>query len=360
MAGNITIPQLTFTRFLAAFGVVLVHYGQAAYPFNQEEIKIFIPYLTSLVTYFFVLSGFILVISNYKNGEFPVSIEKKTFWKNRLIRIYPLYIFAILLLLIAINDGSSFLGFFGWNTSVAYSVLLLQSWEPGMALIVNYPGWSLSAEAFFYLLFPFLFQGLKPLAYTKLLFLAFGIWLGNNFLYYYLYTNENVLKELFYYYPPLHLSSFVFGICWGMIYIEKREYLKKYKGIILLFFILLLIFFLYSIKTGAEFMKYYHNGMFAPLYIASILIVALDEGVIKRIFSLKLFIYLGEISYGVYILQCPLIYIVSEKFKLMQSFGSTARFFLELILLVVFAAVCHELIEKPARKYFRKDKKPMY
>jgi peptidoglycan/LPS O-acetylase OafA/YrhL len=55
------IPQLTFTRFLAAISIVIVHYGFAAFPFQGDETHKFISYFTSLVTHFFVLSGFILV-----------------------------------------------------------------------------------------------------------------------------------------------------------------------------------------------------------------------------------------------------------------------------------------------------------
>jgi peptidoglycan/LPS O-acetylase OafA/YrhL len=43
-----------------------------------------------------------------------------------------------------------------------YKVVLyglgIQSWIPGEAMILNFPGWSISVEFFFYLLFPLLYN----------------------------------------------------------------------------------------------------------------------------------------------------------------------------------------------------------
>ena len=60
-------------------------------------------------------------------------------------------------------------------------------------------------------------------------------------------------------------------------------------------------------------MRYFHNGMFAPLYLLVVYLVSLEEGLLKKILTLKPLIYLGEISYGIYLFQCPLIFFISEK-----------------------------------------------
>jgi len=51
----------------------------------------------TFVSYFFILSGFVMVIAYY-------NIEKKTvsaldFYWNRLVRIYPVYILALVLMM---------------------------------------------------------------------------------------------------------------------------------------------------------------------------------------------------------------------------------------------------------------------
>ena len=51
----------------------------------------------------------------------------------------------------------------------------------------------------------------------------------NVFLYYYIFENENVLIEYFYYFPPFPLISFVTGVSGGFIFLDKIDYLKKKK-----------------------------------------------------------------------------------------------------------------------------------
>jgi peptidoglycan/LPS O-acetylase OafA/YrhL len=100
------------------------------------------------VTLFFVLSGFVLACGESRRPSRPAR-----FWRARFARIYPAYALGLLLLLPAQHlAGSGFLASTGY---VAVHVLLLQAWSGALALTWNFPGWSLSAEAFFYAVFPF-------------------------------------------------------------------------------------------------------------------------------------------------------------------------------------------------------------
>ena len=60
------IRSLYFLRFIAAILVVIFHFGRQSYPFNLLTVQLFTEYLAASVSFFFVLSGFVLAISYIK------------------------------------------------------------------------------------------------------------------------------------------------------------------------------------------------------------------------------------------------------------------------------------------------------
>jgi len=151
-ARNPSLPALTGIRFFAAFYVVLTH----SLPWIKNRVSLPLPianffsngYLA--VCLFFLLSGFIL--SYTYSGLAPGVQNYAKFWEARFARIYPVYLFSLLLALP-----------FQFHTltlkSTVAVLLMVQAWNPlhpEMSGAWNYPAWSLSVEAFFYLCFPFI------------------------------------------------------------------------------------------------------------------------------------------------------------------------------------------------------------
>lgn len=140
------LEQLTFTGFIAAISIVIYHFGLDVYPFNIGYINQVFSHANLGVSYFFVLSGFVLIIA-YGNKDV---IDFKIFIKNRLARIYPLYFLGIILSIffsvirLDLNMNDLFLNLF-----------VLQNWVSGTFYAINYPAWSICAEFFFYCSFPF-------------------------------------------------------------------------------------------------------------------------------------------------------------------------------------------------------------
>ena len=89
------IPQLNFLRFFAAIAVVIFHFGRWSYPFNHV-LNNYALIMNIAVSFFFVLSGFIMVI-NYKNLKIFSWENTKSFYIKRALRIIPLYVFALFL-----------------------------------------------------------------------------------------------------------------------------------------------------------------------------------------------------------------------------------------------------------------------
>ena len=144
------VESLTGLRWFAAFFVFLHHSK------NFAPIPEVLPWgflgVTG-VTFFFVLSGFVLTWS-----WFPRDTAGRFYWR-RFARIYPAYLVALVVAL-PVFYGTADVFQDPWDAeaivAVVLSILLLQAWvvTPGIFFGGNPAGWSLSCEAFFYAVFP--------------------------------------------------------------------------------------------------------------------------------------------------------------------------------------------------------------
>ncbi|TWI81400.1 peptidoglycan/LPS O-acetylase OafA/YrhL [Lacibacter cauensis] len=338
------IEQLTFTRFVAAIAIVVFHFNKDVFPFTVTGIDRFTVFLNVLVSYFFVLSGFILAI-NAKD-----KIDLKQFYFNRFARIYPLYLFALLATLALIRSLRPFEFELDFHR-VVLSVFLVQSWTEKYALVYNYPGWSLSVEIFFYLLFPFLFKGLQLLRFKHRVLVVGLFWVVMQTLFI-VFAQQKEAWVL--YHPLFHLSTFVVGILGGMLYKEKQAWVMAHQALLERIFLVSALLLLFLMFTGnVVFSQVYHDGLPAPVFLLFIFIVSLNRHQLFNGFCKRVPVYLGEISYGLYILQVPVYRLLTQTFGLKASLSATSFFYFYLLVLLLVSAVCYELIEKPSRIFLR-------
>jgi peptidoglycan/LPS O-acetylase OafA/YrhL len=149
------LDSLTGLRFVAAFAVLLRHTVTDLFPLPGLFEFSFIGPIG--VGFFFVLSGFLLTW-RWKPGG-----RKRDFYVRRGARIVPLHILTTIV-------ASAFLILAGtpfW-VSTLVSLFLLQSWltDP-YRLGGNGVSWSLSVEAFFYAIFPFMIQPISRSSVRK-------------------------------------------------------------------------------------------------------------------------------------------------------------------------------------------------
>jgi peptidoglycan/LPS O-acetylase OafA/YrhL len=139
------IPRLTAFRGVAAAGIVVFHLA-VAFELGDSVISR-ADFLKVAVTFFFVLSGFVLTHSDsfHTRGQFLMA---------RAARLLPLYVVAWLIAL----AGRSWLHWIPSQTELIASLLVVQAWvpDPDLAMAVNPVGWSLSCEMACYLALPFI------------------------------------------------------------------------------------------------------------------------------------------------------------------------------------------------------------
>jgi peptidoglycan/LPS O-acetylase OafA/YrhL len=339
------VDQLTFTRFLAALPIIIFHFGHETCLFTNETIAFLSQNGYIGVSYFFVLSGFVMMLAY---GD-KVEVKTSEYWIKRFARIYPAYAAALLFLYTyMISHNSPVEG-----TGLVLNIFAMQAYVPGHVLDFNFPGWSISVEFFFYLLFPILFNRFyKKLPFKKLSLCIIAIWIFTQVAstlilisnYYHGFPSRS--HDLLSYFPPAHLSEFLIGNLAGLYYIQK---LKHKKGNYDLHILLLIILMILVIKYHS--VLNVHNGLLAFLYIPILILLSMNTGLITRLFKFKLFVFLGEISYGVYIFQLPAFYFLMKWLNKLQIPGPNLIFFTYVFGLILLSSLSYLLLESPIRKW---------
>lgn len=256
-----------------------------------------------MVDLFFVLSGFVIAL-NY--------IDRLASWRqlflfqmNRFLRLYPLHLILLLFFLgieIARYIAVVKFGFetndlpFSKNSFTAFiaNLFLIQNWTMS-ELTFNYPSWSISAEFFTYAIFAlFIFFTLqlsrKAFIYTLLCaILAFGsilILIG---------TTYNTIPG-----PSRCLLCFFIGVGFQQIYVKTKEFISISSSIPGFLAVLGTILFVINYDNTA--MLYAVVGPLLYGITIFVLIITDQNSAINRILYSRALVYLGTISYGIYMI----------------------------------------------------------
>lgn len=344
------IRPLTSLRFFAAMWVVLFHYWAKLTP-AAEPALVAKGYLG--VELFFVLSGFILChvyLDQVGDGRFKYG----GFLWARLARVYPLHL-ATLIGVGAMALGAGVLGFaidpaiLSWR-SLPANLLLLQAWGLAPEAGWNHPSWSISAEWFAYLSFPvFAWAALrlksKPwiamalaAAILSVLYAAFEALAGFSL------TQATIAWGALRIVPCFALGCAA-HLLWRArplksVPAASAAILATLMGIIGLIFA---------------------GGSDAPVVILfGVLIVALASlsSAGSKILGSPVLVYLGEVSYAVYMVCIPwTLLFVNGATKLLHLPGEQLPLPLWLVFfasVVPVAALAHHVVERPARDAMRR------
>lgn len=327
------LHSLTGLRFLAAFWVLLYHCREA-FETLPAPLRLLIDRGYVAVPLFFVLSGFVLT---YKYAaEDGLRGSKSRFWRSRFNRIYPTYFLAFLLFApIAWVKTASPL------TTALFTVTLTQTWV-GL-LSWNTPGWSLSAEAFFYFVFPFLMPllmrvPLRWLGAVSLLSLVPAFT-----------DSARIPLPLPEFHPLCHLIEFILGIvacrvAMNLTWSRSRIALLTAADAVLLLVLLCFV-------EMPDFAL--HTSLLAiPM---SVLICGLAG---LPWLSHPWLIALGDASYGLYVLQSPLHVYVKNALHLTlfrhtgyDDLNSSVSFQLSFAAIAIAVSLLSfRVLEDPARK----------
>jgi len=337
------LRSLTGLRYLAA-AVVLVHHAAERFtpgtPIAQYSELGYIG-----VTFFFVLSGFVLAWSMKPNGGGRTG----AFYQSRFARIYPMYLVAWLVAFAAALLSG---GDIPW-LAVILTLVLLQAWvpDPNIYGAINPPGWSLSAEAFFYAVFPFL-MGRRVRLHERVYLLvpilvgtiAFGV----------VFSFTPIYSHWFIYYSPIwNLTSFVIGI---LLAAAIKKGLRVAMPTWAALAIAGGVYFVISTVWPDCPRGFAGAVMLGPLCL--VIVSAANNDIARRrsIWSTKALVLLGQWSYALYLVHYLMItkaYALAPEFVLGSTFLSALMIVLLLLAATGVSAVAFYVIERPAQRLLR-------
>jgi peptidoglycan/LPS O-acetylase OafA/YrhL len=340
------LHRLTSLRFIAAL-VVFGFHGLVFFDIPTQHI---LGYLVgqgrSGVTFFFVLSGFLLAWSA-RPGDRAIS-----FYRRRFARIYPAYLVSLLFAgsLWAILDPAAL-------RRGLLTPFLLQAWVPTSEsyFAINVPAWSLSVEAFFYVSFPLIILGLRRLrarglAVTLLAMVGVSVALAAVVAARVAPTEldqDSVWVWLAYYFPPSRLPEFVVGMILGVLCKRGTLPAVDWRTAIAIAAVAYLSVGVWPSTYGVSALVVLPFGLL--IVAAAQRDVAGTPGVLRH----RLLVRLGEESYCFYLLHH--IFIVRLAQPGIRDLGLDAMpaFALALVLSLVASSVLHRFIEMPFERRLR-------
>jgi len=364
---NNKINQITFLRFIAAVWVLVLHY----YPWESSDTlnKNIMSSGWLGVPFFFTLSGFVLVYTYHNRNDFIQKIKTINFYIFRLIRLYPLYLLAFYIdyLILTINASDTQLKI-QVQEQVVLNIFVIQSWFLTF-FSTNGPSWSISTEFFFYSIFPNLMKRIRSnkqiIIFTSLALLFWIVLQTVTILYEPTLALSKKLNAIFAYNPIINLPSFLIGMVSAFIYFSMQPISRYGKNILGIIFCCISIFTLYCITAYHLYpVQFYFQSMLSPVFALLIVGLSIQKNIITKFLSLKPFVFLGEVSFAIYILQTPIfhcyMYIKNTKefglewIDIITKPSTQAEFLSFATVLILVSLILHIFFEKPIYTYAKK------
>ncbi|NNL67297.1 MAG: acyltransferase [Myxococcales bacterium] len=345
------IVALTGLRAWAAFWVVAHHHrvfvrGELGEPWWGLLDRGYLG-----VDLFFTLSGFVLA---YNYGDWIRSrADAARFVALRLARIYPLHVF-MLLLLVALSATSGFTGLrigspevYALDHHFWMHLFLVHAWGFESTLRFNQPSWSISAEFFAYLCFPLLWAVVARV--WRPLSAAFGALVS-------VLAVIVILRLLGHetMHVPLHhalvrvTGEFLAGcFVWRLVALDDSPGLPARATSILLGGIGLL-----ALTPAAD-------PWMALAAALLVYVLASGSGPAMRLFTSAPAVFLGRISYSIYMTHMLVLSGLQRVLPTWQLgelgvLPTLGILFAHALAIVAVAAVSYEWLELPARDALRR------
>ncbi|ATA70197.1 acyltransferase family protein [Capnocytophaga sputigena] len=339
-------PDIDGLRALAVISVILFHINPNYMPSGFLGVDIF-----------FVISGFLITSIIYKEmaeGTFSFA----NFYNRRIKRILPVFFIVLIVGLLIVWWLFLERSYYEVGNSAIASILFLSNiyFSRGSGYFdINTEEkpfnhiWSLSVEEQFYFIFPlillFIFKN-KFLKNHKIGTLVGGG--GILLLLSFINLQKIGLSLDSYYLPHLRMIELLVGSILSVFLLEKGNSLSKTQSNFLGIFSVLLLLICFYLKDF--FILPYFPGILSllPCILVAMLILANEKGLwIKSFFSLGPIVWLGKLSYSLYLWHWIVLAV------LRYTFGTGEIVIINpimvLLLILTLSVITYYFVEQPLR-----------
>jgi peptidoglycan/LPS O-acetylase OafA/YrhL len=368
------IPSLDALRGVAIIWVVW-HNSLAGFETSGIFSKLLALFTNSGwvgVQLFFVLSGFLItgILVDGKKNSFIL----RNFYMRRLLRIFPLYyfillVFFVLLPLIGIApagyEGSGFVELMYWTYTANWAVAFSLDGINGLSHL-----WSLAVEEQFYILWPFL---VLSLSYRSLLITCFVfvfLALISRYAMVTIYPEEYEITN--YIFTIARIDALSIGAILAL-FLRHPQYYKWLKKKVDIFFIITVLFILAILLVNLNFspvaigVGLLNQTLAAILFALGIYYLLQPASIptkwLHDMTSKKWLIKVGKYSYAIYIVHMPVIKVLEDNYLISPNQYNGFHWLLILVynfasvftISFLLAVVSWYVIESPSlklKKYF--------
>jgi peptidoglycan/LPS O-acetylase OafA/YrhL len=345
-------PELDSLRFVAFLAVFVFHARGLLSDGLSPPLKSIAAIVCGAgafgVDLFFVLSAYLITELLLREKDLTGTLNFRGFYARRILRIWPLYFFFLglaSLLPLVVSDQH-----FGWKYLVGFSVLA-GNW---VIVLLGVPGsvanilWSVSIEEQFYLCWPLV---VSKLSKTRMVALAVSLLLVSNVTRFSLYHFGRATNQSVWFNTITHLDPIVLGILLALVIGTRPSVVKGFWRLILLggsMLALLAVSAFADLNANMQPMSALALFAYPSVAVSCLAILVATLGTRIRIARSAILLYLGKISYGLYVYHFLGLWLAQRLFGTHRGFSySPVCALTAFVMTVGCASLSYRFLESP-------------